>query len=333
MASLSQLKKKRGNNLKKLQEKLEEANGSSGPRDERIWKPKFNQEKGKGTAIVRFLTPKEGDPFVEVKNYSFKGKNGNFYGMARATIKEDDPVQIAAINCFRKAKRDNDERYKDMGKKYLPRSQYFANVYVVKDEENPENEGKVKIFQFGRQIFNIIEKAIKPEFDDEDPMDPFDFWEGAEFKIRMVGKEIPDQNTGKKIKVPNYEDSTFDRQSEFMDGDEEKIQEYFDQTYDLSEFIDPSKVKSFEEVAEFFKKVTGKDYRWLDPDYVEGEYMEEKETDAKLNEEQDNDDGSDQHRDEKEEQQEESPEQESKEGDDEGEEDDILARFRSIANN
>lgn len=285
MSKLAQLKKSRGANLKKLQEKLEQANQGGAPRDERIWKPKFNPEKGKGTAIVRFLTPKDGDPFVELKTYSFNGPGGNFWGNARQTIGEDDPVQIAAINGFRKAKAEGDERLKEECKKFLPRSQFYANVLVIKDEENPENEGKVKIFQFGKQIYSFIEKAIEPEFDDVDPMDPFCYWGGANFRIRMVGREIPDSRTGKKIMVPNYEQSGFDSPSELFDGDEDAIDEIFQQTFDLTEFIAPEKFKSFDEVAELFKKVMGKPYNWLSTDGVE-EHVQEKMTEQKMEEEQ-----------------------------------------------
>lgn len=269
MSKLAQLKKSRGANLKKLQEKLEQSQQGGAPRDERIWKPKFNPEKGKGTAIVRFLTPKDGDPFVEVKSYSFNGPGGNFYDIARATCNLEDPVQIAAINGFRKAKAEGDARLKEECKKFLAGSQFYANVYIVRDEEHPENEGQVKIFRFGRQIYSFIEKAITPEFDDVDPMDPFDFWNGANFRIRMVGREIPDSKTGKKVVVPNYEQSSFDPVSEFMDGDEDAIDPIFQQTHDLSEFVDPSKLKSFDEVAKRFKEVMGKPYNWLSSDAVE----------------------------------------------------------------
>lgn len=285
MSKLAQLKKSRGANLKKLQEKLEQANQGGAPRDERIWKPKFNQEKGKGTAIVRFLTPKDGDPFVELKTYSFNGPGGNFWGNARQTIGEDDPVQIAGINGFRKAKAEGDERLKEECKKFLPRSQFYANVLVIKDEENPENEGKVKIFQFGKQIYSFIEKAIEPEFDDVDPMDPFCYWGGANFRIRMVGREIPDQRTGKKIMVPNYEQSSFDGQSELFDGDEDAIDEIFQQTFDLSEFVAPEKFKSFDEVADLFKKAVGKPYNWLSTEGVE-EHVQEKVKEQEMDEQQ-----------------------------------------------
>ncbi len=281
MASLKDLKKKRGSNLKKLQEKLEQSQNNGAPRDERLWWPKFNKEKGKGTCIVRFLTPKENDAYVEEKSYSFNGPGGNFWDFARQTIGEEDPVQIAAINCFRKAKATGDERYKVEGKKFMPQSKYYANVMVIKDEENPENEGKVFIYRFGRQIYMMIEEKIKPEFDDVEAMDPFDYWEGADFVIRMVGKEIPDKRTGQKVLVPNYEKSSFADPSEFLEGDEDAIDAIYQQTYDLAPFIDPSKAKSFDEVAERFKKVMNKPYNWLSDEGVE-EHQEDKKAEDDL---------------------------------------------------
>lgn len=282
MASLAQLKKKRGANLKNLQKKLEESQQGGFPKDDRIWKPKFNKDKGKGTAIVRFLPTKDGDPFVEVKNYSFNGPGGNFYDLARCTIGEEDPIQIAAINAFRKAKTDGDKQLKEKAKKWLAKSQYYANVYVVKDEENPDNEGKVFIYQFGRAIYLKLEAAIKPEFDDVEPIDPFDLWEGANFKIRMVSATMPDPKTGTTIVVPNYDNSEFDKCSEFLDGDDEKLDEVFDKTYILDEFVDAEKFKSFEEHAERFKKVMGHSYKWLSQDGLEEhvkENYEDKESD------------------------------------------------------
>ena len=333
MASrLSQLKKKRGNNLKELQQKLENSSGSGRPRDERIWKPKFDKDKGKGSCTVRFLPAKEGDEFVEVMSYSFNGPGGNYYDLALQTIGEKDPVQIAAINMFRKAKTEDDKKLYNEAKKLLPKRKYYANVYIVKDGEVPENEGKVFIWEFGPAIFKKIKEVIQPEFEEDDePMDPFDLWTGAELKIRMVGTEIPDSRTGKMITVPNYDKTTFDDPSEFMDGDEDKLEEIVEMTHDLSEFIDPEKFKSPKEVADRFKKVTGKDYRHYDPEFV-GEHIEEEEQEEKLEEEQDNDTGVDKHRP-KEEPENEEQEQES-EGDDEKdeeEEDDPVARFRKLA--
>lgn len=277
MSKLDKLKKKRGSNLKDLQKKLNDANNSGAPRDERIWKPTLNQQKKKGTAIVRLLPNPEGDAFVEVKSYSFNGPGGNFFDKALQTIGKDDPVQIAAINAFRKAKAEENDSLREQAKKWLPRSQYYANVYVVKDEENPENEGKVKIFQFGRQIFKLIEDAIKPEFDDVEAIDPFDLWEGAELRIRMVGKEIPRWDGDGKVLVPNYENSSFDSPSEFLDGDDDALNEVIEQCHDVGEFVDPEKFKSFDEVAARFEKVTGKPYDWLTTKGVNRAIEEEQE--------------------------------------------------------
>jgi hypothetical protein len=318
MAKLAQLKKKRGANLKALQQKMENAGGNSRPRDERIWKPKFNTDKGKGMCIVRFLPASEGDPFVEQLSYSFNGPGGNFYGLARQTIGEDDPVQIAAINAFRKAKAEDDKSLKEMAKKFLPRRQYFANVYIVKDQEVPENEGKVFIWQFGPAIYNKIKDRIQPEFDDVEPMDPFDLWEGADFKIRMVANEIPDNRDGKMIKVPNYDNSEFDSVSEFMDGDEDVLEEIVEKTYDLSEFVNPEKFDSYEKVAERFKTVMGKPHNWLTKEGVE-EHVEEQVQQQTMDDKQDNDSGVDQHREEVHNE----PEDNS--------DDDPVARFRRLA--
>lgn len=323
MSKLAALKKNKGNNLKKLQEKLEQSNNSGAPRDERIWKPKFNKEKGKGTCVVRFLTPVEGDAFIEMKSYNFSGPGGKFWGNALQTINEKDPVQIAAINGFKKAKAEGDERLKNECKKFLPRSDFFAWVYVIKDEEAPENEGKVKIFKFGRQIYGFIEKALQPEFDDVDPMDPFDLWEGANFKIRMVGREIPESQTGKKILVPNYENSEFDRQSEFMDGDEDELEAIVEQTTDLSEFIAPEKFKSFDEVAKMFKDAMKKPYNWLSEDGVQ-EHVEQQEQEKEMEEKQDNSSNAGKY---------DEPESEEEEDQSQDDDDDPIARFKRLASN
>jgi hypothetical protein len=270
MSKLAQLKKSRGANLKALQEKLEQSQQGSGyTKDERIWKPTFNKEKGKGIAIVRFLTPKEGDCFVEVKSYSFDGPGGKYYDLARDTIGEEDPIKICAINMFKKAKDTGDAALKEKAKKYLSKSKFFANVLVIKDEEKPENEGKVMIYEYGYQIHGLIQSKIKPEFDDVEAQDVFDFWDGSDFIIRMIGKEIPDAKTGKKILVPNYEKSEFRTQSELFDGDEDRLNEILEKTYNLSDFIDPKKFKTFDEVAEKFQKVTGKPYNYLKEEGLE----------------------------------------------------------------
>jgi len=136
-------------------------------------------------------------------------------------------------------------------------------VLVIKDEERPENEGKIMIFEYGYQIAKMVEEKLKPEFEDIQAQDIFDFWDGSDFIIRMTGNKIPDSRTGKTVVVPNYEKSSFSESSELFDGDDEKIDEIYQKTYDLSEFVDPKLFKSFDEVAEKFEKVTGVPYNYL----------------------------------------------------------------------
>ena len=95
-------------------------------------------------------------------------------------------------------------------------------------------------YEYGKKVYDKINDMMFPQYEDEEEVNPFDLWEGADFKIRMVGREIPDSKTGQKILVPNYENSEFDRPSDFMDGDEDKLEELIEQTHDLSEFVDPS---------------------------------------------------------------------------------------------
>lgn len=274
---LKALKQRNKNGLAKLQKKLEENTSSGFTRDERLYKPKFNQEKGKGSVILRFLPPKDMDcdPIIEVKSHQFKGKNGFYWNNSLASLRDEDgkemsdPVKIACINAWVKRKATSDERYRDIAMNFMEKRTYYANVLIIKDEEQPDLEGKVMIYQFGPQIMDIINGAIKPEFEDENPIDPFDLWDGADFIIKMVGRQIPDRKSGKQVMVPNYEKSVFAAPSEFMEGNDEAKIEYVQKTYLINEFIAPDKFKSFDQLAEQFKKVYGQPYNWLSDDYAE----------------------------------------------------------------
>jgi hypothetical protein len=263
MVDFSKLKSSRGSTLSKLTEKLESMNkGSSNQKDERIYKPGFDKKEGKGYAVVRFLPNKDGETFVRVFHHAFNASGGWYIENSRSTIDgEKDPVGISNGLYWAKGESEGNESLKNLARKRKRNTKYFANVFVVKDTINPENNGKVMIYEFGAQIFKMIEAAAKPEFEDDEPLDAFDMWSGADFKIKIVGKEIPDQRTGGKVVVPNYENSEFDRPSELFAGDDDKKEELFKQTHSLEEFI---KVKSFEELATRFKKVTGEEYNALE---------------------------------------------------------------------
>lgn len=253
----AKLRANKGSSLAKLTEKLESMNtNSGGQKDERMFKPGFDRKEGKGYAVIRFLPAQNGDPFVKRISHGFQGQGGWYIETSRITAGlEDDPVAISNRLYWAKGEAEGNDALKNVSRKRKRVTKFYANVYVVKDTVNPANDGKVMLYEFGPQIFGMIEKAIKPEFEDDEPLDPFDMWMGADFRIKIVGKEIPDsKDPTKKVVVPNYEDSEFTKVSEFFAGDDAKKEEIFLKTYDLSEF---TKVKSFEELAERFLKVTG----------------------------------------------------------------------------
>ena len=274
--ALKQLKSKRTTNLKKLQERAEKAKGGDNARDERLYKPKM--KNGGNTVTLRFLPPKEGEnPLVEVKSHAFKGpETGTWYIQnSRQNLldangePQPDPVNIACINAYRKRKATGDEEYGKIGKMFLPRSRFYANALIIKDEVQPEREGEVVIFDFGPQINKIIEESINPSFDDIDPVDPFDLWGGADFYVRMQPKQIPDNKNknGGMATVPDYGKSGFGNPKEFG-TDEEKI-EAVNKTHNLDELVSADKHKPFDELAKMFKRAFGRDYDWLDPDYTD----------------------------------------------------------------
>lgn len=255
MVDFAKLRSNRGSTLSKLTEKLETLNkGSSNQKDERIYKPGFDKKEGKGYAVGRFIPSQTGEPFVRIYSHGFKGKDGWYIENSRSTIGEEDPVGISNTLYWKKGEDEGNEAFKNIARNRKRNTKYVANFLVIKDTISPEWNGKLAIYEFGAQIFKKIEGAAKPAFEDDQPMDPFDMWGGADFKIKIVGKEIPDQRNGGKTVVPNYENSEFDRVSELYEGDDAKKQELYEKTYDLSEFL---KCKTFDELAERFKKVTG----------------------------------------------------------------------------
>jgi hypothetical protein len=261
MVDFAKLKANRGKNLTALQEKLETMNkGSGGQKDERIYKPGFDIKKETGYAIIRFLPAKNGENIVRVFSHGFQGPGGWYFENSRSTIKEDDPVGISNSLYWQKAENDGDEQLKNFVRNRKRHTKYYANALIIKDSVTPEHEGKVMIYEFGAQVYKKIKSAAKPEFEDEESIDAFDLWTGADFKIKIVGNEMPTKSGTPKI-VPNYENSSFATSSEFAPGDDTRKEELFNSTFDLTEL---AKVKTFDELANRFKKVTGEDYNVLE---------------------------------------------------------------------
>lgn len=248
--SLSALKKNRQEMLDRLKKAAGDQGQSSNSRqvDDRLWRPTFDKERGIGSAVIRFLPAKEGEdlPWAKVIKHAFTGPTGKWYiENSLRTIGGSDPV--AALNS--RLWNSGVESDKDIARDQKQKIEYTVNVLVIKDPANPENEGKVKLYRFGPMIFKMIEEKMFPKFDDESPMNPFDPWEGANFNIKIVGKQVG------KDTVPNYEKSTFSEPSAM--GDDDFIESIYEQVYSLSEFTAAANFKSEDELKRKLFDVLG----------------------------------------------------------------------------
>lgn len=242
--SFANLKKKRQSNFDKLKSQLESLTNKSENPEEEYWKPVFNQDAGIGSAVIRFLPSKDSDelPWVKVFSHYFQGPGGWYIEKSLTTIGQKDPVYDFNGTLYN----SGDEALKAQGRKQKRNVAYYANIYVVKDPANPENEGKVFLYKFGTTIFNKITEAISPKFEDEEPIDPFDMWSGANFKIRMKMK-------GEYL---NYDDSAFDKTSA-LHSDEEFLEKVYNQIKPLSSFTEPSSFKTYDQLKSRLDKVLG----------------------------------------------------------------------------
>ena len=254
--SFANLKKKRQSNFDKLKTQLEGLTNKSENVEEEYWKPVFDQDAGIGSAVIRFLPPKESDelPWVKVFSHYFQGSGGWYIEKSLTTIGQKDPVYELNGTLYN----SGDEALKLQGRKQKRNVSYYANIYVVKDPANPDNEGKVFLYKFGTTIFNKIKEAIAPKFEDEEAIDPFDLWSGANFKIRMKMK-------GDYL---NYDDSAFDRTSSLHD-DEDFLEKVYNQIKPLSVFTDPSTFKSYDQLKARLDKVLGKTQQRTNQDSVQ----------------------------------------------------------------
>ena len=254
----SKLKNRAGKGIESLQEKVEQLNGGgAAPKDEREWSLKLDSTAS-GSAVIRFLPARDDEtPMTKEISYFFRGPGGVYSELSPATIGLPCPVRERNSEDWQAAEANGDEALKNKVKGRRQNVKFRANILVVEDSANPDNEGKVFIFKFGKQIKNIIDKTVKPEYADEKPIDPFDMWFGANFKFRSKGREMPDPKTGKKIVVPNYEDSKFADPSELFPGDDAKKEEIWKQTYSLVEFIDPKRFKDYDTLKAQMDKVLG----------------------------------------------------------------------------
>jgi len=205
----------------------------SGP-DERLWKPEVDKA-GNGYAVIRFLPAPNGEdlPWAQVWTHAFQGPGGWYIENSLTTNGQKDPVS----DHNRELWNSGNEADKDTVRKQKRKLSYYANIYIVKDSANPENEGQVKLYKFGKKIFDKITASMQPEFEDEEPINPFDFWKGANFKLKI--KQVAG--------FWNYDSSEFGKTEALLDDDAE-LEKIYDKIYDLSEFTAADQFKSYEEL-------------------------------------------------------------------------------------
>jgi len=243
--SFANLKKKRKSNFDKLKSQLETISSKGGNTEEEYWKPVFDQDAGVGSAVIRFLPSKDSDelPWVKVFSHYFQGPGGWYIEKSLTTIGQKDPVYEFNGTLYN----SGDEALKLQGRKQKRNVSYYANIYVIKDPANPQNEGKTFLYKFGTTIFNKITEAISPKFEDEDAIDPFDMWSGANFKIRMKMK-------GDYL---NYDDSAFDRTATLHD-DEDFLEKIYNEIKPLKSFTSTESFKSYDQLKARLDKVLGR---------------------------------------------------------------------------
>lgn len=245
--SFAQLKKNRANNLDKLNSQLKKlgSNQQQSYDDDRMWKPDVDKA-GNGYAVIRFLPVPEEDgiPFVRVWDHGFQGPGGWYIENSLTTIGQADPVSEYNSMLWN----SGNEKDKEIARKQKRRLSYMANIYVVTDPNRPENEGKVFIYKFGKKIFDKINDQMNPQFQDEAPVNPFDFWEGANFKLKIRNFEG----------YRNYDKSEFDSVSPLSE-DDDVLESVFDKLHSLQEFVDPKNFKSYDELKAKFYRVIGLD--------------------------------------------------------------------------
>jgi hypothetical protein len=234
---------KLGSLTEKLIKQVDKLNDTGSKDDERFWKPSMGKGDT-GSAIIRFLPAPEGCdlPWVQVWSHAFQSNGKWIIDNCLTTLGKQCPVCEANRELWNTGNKDNQNIVRDRKRKLS----YYSNIYVVKDPANPENEGKVFLYKFGKKIFDKITAAMKPEFDDEKPINPFDFWSGANFKLKLV----------KKDGYWNYDKSEFAEPSALLDDDDE-LETIYKSLNNLNDFIDPEQFKSYEDLKKRLGYVLG----------------------------------------------------------------------------
>ena len=235
--SFSALKKSSASSFAKLTKEIEKISNPSGggSADERFWKPELDKS-GNGYAVLRFLPAPDGEdiPFAKIWAHAFQGPGGWYIENSLTTLNKKDPV--GDLN--RQLWNSGNDADKEIARKQKRKLSYYSNIYVVKDPANPQNEGKVFLYKFGKKIFDKIIEAMQPQFEDETAVNVFDPWQGADFKLKIC----------KVAGYWNYDKSEFASPAPMFAGDDDQIEAVWKQENSLTAFTDASNFKTYEEL-------------------------------------------------------------------------------------
>ena len=250
MSSFANLKRNRSSldKLTKAIEATQSGSTESGSKDDtRFWQPSVDKS-GNGMAVIRFLPAPavDGDdalPWVRTFSHGFQGPGGWFIDNCLTTLNEKCPVCEHNNTLWNSGIEAN----KDVARKQKRKLSYLANILVVSDPSNPSNEGQIKLYKFGKKIFDKITEAMNPEFADETPVNPFDMWEGANFKLKIRNVEG----------YRNYDKSEFADVSALLDGNDEKLEELWKKQFSLKDFTERKNFKPYDQLKGRLDKVLG----------------------------------------------------------------------------
>ena len=233
--------------------KLVQAASNAGPEDtkkhnvtdERFWIP-TRDKAGNGYAVIRFLpgNAEAPTPWVRYWDHFFKGPTGQWYiEKSLTSLGQVDPLAESNSRLWNE---DGSEEAKRTVRERKRNLRYVANVLVISDPSAPSNEGKVMLYKFGKKIFDKIMDSMQPQFPDEVPVNPFDMWQGADFTLKI-----------RKVEgYPNYDASAF-KSTSAISSDDEALEAYYDNQYDLSEWSDTKNYKTYDELKARLAVVLG----------------------------------------------------------------------------
>ena len=262
--SFASLKKqsKLGSLTAKLVKEVEKMNNNGGQGDDRLWKLEVDKG-GNGYAVIRFLPAPDGEdlPFVKLYSHAFQGPGGWYIENSLTTLGQKDPVSEFNSQLWN----NGTDAGKDTARKQKRKLTYISNIYVVKDPANPENEGKVFLYKYGKKIFDKLTAAMQPEFEDEEAIDPFDFWQGANFKLKA--KNVAGYR--------NYDSSEFAATSALL-KDDDAMEAIWKKEFSLAELVAADQFKSYDELKTRLGYVLGNKQVRQDAETVEQEFEDVK---------------------------------------------------------